>query len=42
MDQRDRNWLNKELDKLLEKDIIRELINSWATPIVIVSKKDGS
>src|SRR6266542_3806001 len=42
IDQRDRNWLKKELDELLEKGIIRESISPWATPIVIVSKKDGS
>ncbi len=42
MDQRDRNWLKKELNELLEKGIIRESMSSWATPIVIVGKKDGS
>src|SRR6266542_2527086 len=42
MDQRDRNWLKKELDELLEKGIIRESMSPWATPIVIVGKKDGS
>ena len=42
MDQRDWNWLKKELDELLEKGIIRELMGPWATPIVIVGKKDGS
>src|SRR6266536_3393230 len=42
MDQRDRNWLKKELDELLEKGIIRELMSPWATPIVIIGKKDGS
>jgi len=26
MDQKDRNWLKKELDELLEKGIIRESI----------------
>ena len=42
MDQWDQNWLKKELDELLEKDIIRELMSPWATPIVIVGKKDES
>ena len=42
MDQRDRNWLKKELDELLEKGIIRESMSPWATLIVIVEKKDGS
>ncbi len=42
MDQQDRNWLKKELDELLEKGIIRESMSPWATPIVIVGKKDGS
>src|SRR6266540_2860844 len=42
MDQRDRNWLKKELDELLEKGIIRESMSPWATSIVIVGKKDGS
>ena len=42
MDQWDQNWLKKELDELLEKDIIRELMSPWATLIVIVGKKDGS
>jgi len=42
MDQRDRNWLKEELDELLEKSIIRELMSLWATPIVIVGKKDES
>ncbi len=42
MDQRDRNWLKKELDELLEKGIIRESISPWTILIVIVSKKDGS
>ncbi len=42
MDQRDRNWLKKELDELLEKGIIRESMSPWAIPIVIVSKKDES
>ncbi len=42
MDQRDQNWLKKELDELLEKGIIRESMSPWATPIVIVGKKDGS
>src|SRR6266545_7081877 len=42
MDQRDRNWLKKELDELLEKGIIRESMSPWATPIVIVGKKDES
>src|SRR6266540_1774260 len=42
MDQKDRNWLKKELDELLEKGIIRESMSPWATPIVIVGKKDGS
>jgi len=42
IDQRDRNWLKKELDELLEKGIIKESISLWATPIVIVGKKDGS
>ena len=31
MDQRDRNWLKKELDELLEKGIIRESMSPWAT-----------
>jgi len=42
IDQRDRNWLKKELDELLEKDIIRKSMSPWATLIVIVGKKDGS
>ncbi len=42
IDQRDRNWLKKELDKLLKKDIIRESMSPWATPIVIVGKKNES
>jgi len=42
MDQRDQNWLKKELDKLLEKGIIRESMSPWAIPIVIVGKKDES
>src|SRR6266496_577071 len=42
MDQRDRNWLKKELDELLEKGIIRESMSPWATLIVIVGKKDRS
>src|SRR6266542_4235776 len=42
MDQRDRNWLKKELDELLEKGIIRESMSPWAIPIVIVGKKNGS
>src|SRR6266498_4949398 len=42
MDQRDRNWLKKELDELLEKGIIRESMSPWATSIVIIGKKDGS
>jgi len=42
MDQQNQNWLKKELDKLLEKGIIRELMNPWATPIIIVGKKDRS
>ena len=42
IDQRDRNWLKKKLDELFEKGIIRESMSPWATPIVIVSKKDGS
>ena len=42
MDQRDQNWLKKELDELLEKGIIRESMSPWTTPIVIVGKKDGS
>src|SRR6266542_3509077 len=42
MDQRDQNWLKKELDELLEKGIIRESMSPWATPIVIVGKKDRS
>jgi len=39
MDQRDRNWLKKELDELLEKGIIRESMSLWAILIVIVGKK---
>ncbi len=42
MDQRDRNWLKKELDELLERGIIRESMSSWTTSIVIVKKKDRS
>ncbi len=42
IDQRDWNWLKKELDELLEKSIIRESMSPWATPIVIVGKKDES
>ena len=42
MDQRDQNWLKKELNKLLEKGIIRESMSPWATLIVIVGKKDES
>ncbi len=42
IDQRDRNWLKKELNELLEKGIIRESMSSWAILIVIVGKKDGS
>ncbi len=42
MDQKDRNWLKKKLDELLEKGIIRESISPWATLIVIVGKKDRS
>src|SRR6266498_3772293 len=42
IDQRDRNWLKKELDELLEKGIIRESMSPWATPIVIIGKKDES
>ena len=42
MDQRDRNWLKKELDELLEKGIIRKSMSPWATSIVIVGKKDKS
>src|SRR6266542_1684505 len=42
IDQRDQNWLKKELDELLEKGIIRESMSPWAIPIVIVGKKDGS
>ncbi len=42
MNQQDRNWLKKKLDELLEKGIIRKSMSPWATPIVIISKKDGS
>ncbi len=42
MDQRDRNWLKKKLEELLEKGIIRESMSSWTTLIVIVSKKNES
>jgi len=42
MDQQNQNWLKKELDKLLEKGIIRESMSPWTTSIVIVGKKDGS
>ncbi len=42
IDQRDRNWLKKELDELLKKGIIRESMSPWATLIIIIKKKDGS
>jgi len=42
IDQRDRNWLKKKLNELLEKGIIRKSMSPWATSIVIVGKKDGS
>ena len=42
IDQRDRNWFKKELDELLKKDIIKELMSPWAILIIIVGKKNRS
>ena len=34
--------MKKLLDDMLKKDVIRPCISPWASPIVLVRKKDGS
>ena len=35
------NWVNEEIDKMLEAGVIRESHSSWPAPIVLVRKGDG-
>lgn len=34
--------IEKELDKMLDADVIEPSISPWASPVVLVTKKDGS
>ncbi|XP_047027955.1 uncharacterized protein LOC124636045 [Helicoverpa zea] len=42
MSQTKREALQKELDKLLQDDVIEECESPWASNVVLVGKKDGS
>ena len=35
------DWLNQEINKLLQAGIIMESNSKWASPCIVVSKKDG-
>ena len=35
------NWVNEEIDKLLEAGAIRNSHSSWSAPIIVVLKGDG-
>jgi hypothetical protein len=39
---REREMLNLEIKKLLEAKIIRQSRSSYASPVILVPKKDGS
>ena len=34
-------WVNEEIDKLLEAGVIRNSHSSWSAPIIVVPKGDG-
>ena len=36
------NWVQEEIDKLLEAGVIRNSHSSWSAPIIVVPKRDGS
>lgn len=38
----ERRVIQEEVDKMLEKDVIKESESPWSSPVVLVKKKDGS
>ncbi|KAG8172636.1 hypothetical protein JTE90_015577 [Oedothorax gibbosus] len=38
----ERRIINEEVDKMLERDVIRPSEGPWSSPVVLVRKKDGS
>src|SRR6266542_3805798 len=41
-DNKREKWMKEEIDRMLKDGIIKKSKSPWASPIVLISKKDGS